>query len=471
MAELVGKIREDSISDFNLNYRALSREQLKLVFGALKKNESVTSLLLSGNHIDDDSAISLSEVLEAHPNLKTLEVSLRSTDKKGHRAFASALAANTTLELLFLVAESNAFIHWGLDDALRVNKSVKGLFLKWSRLGDDAVGAICQALKSNDTLTSLDLRNTGISSRALPSIIDLVEKKKKTLKDLNIGSNAFGSECGPLLASLIMTLEKLNLRSCRLHEIHPFSPLLESVALSATLTHLNLESCGLDAEMIPDLFGAIARNNCATLKVLSVEDNRITSSSCTIICRALMKSSQKITHLNLSKNYICFQGAGDLSTMLKSSKTLLHLDVSENDLEGPGAELLADALRINQSLEFLNIERNKIGQWGAEAVANVLPQNATLKVLLMGGNCLLFDATRAIETGLRANGSIVSCVGLGDVVNRLCERNQRMHARVKESVLFVLLVRKRISSIPREVYRMVAQALWRTKADVTSWLI
>ena len=96
MAELVGRIRENSISVVNLSYRALSREQLKLVFGALKKNESVTSLALSGNHIDGDSAVSLSEVLEAHPNLKTLEVSLRSTDRKGHRAFASAVCQHHT---------------------------------------------------------------------------------------------------------------------------------------------------------------------------------------------------------------------------------------------------------------------------------------------------------------------------------------------------------------------------------------
>lgn len=80
-----------------------------------------------------------------------------------------------------------------LSKAIKVNRSLRSLNLKWNSIGKDAGGveALCTALKNNLTIVQVDLRNNKIDVEGAKFLAEMI-KVNNTIKYLDISWNELG---------------------------------------------------------------------------------------------------------------------------------------------------------------------------------------------------------------------------------------------------------------------------------------
>jgi Ran GTPase-activating protein (RanGAP) involved in mRNA processing and transport len=89
-----------------------------------------------------------------------------------------------------------------LAEVLKVNKSIKNLFLGINNIGDIGAQFLSEALKINRTLTDLDLWSNNIGAKGAKSLSEAL-KINDTLAELNIWGNNIGDEGAKALAEAI----------------------------------------------------------------------------------------------------------------------------------------------------------------------------------------------------------------------------------------------------------------------------
>jgi len=152
-----------------------------------------------------------------------------------------------------------------------------------------------------------------------------------------------------------------SLSSCDLK--HTSVTLKEAVVLANALRHnehlrfLNLAWCGIDAEAMREICGAL-------------------------------KTNSSITTIDLTNNPIGDAGVRDLATALFFNKTVETLVLTHCGVGEVGAMELAEALRVNDKLKALNLTWNTPGH---EAAANVRKAWATTPSRAETASALLMD--------------------------------------------------------------------------------
>eukprot|EP00961_Rhodomonas_salina_P288964 3904760-Rhodomonas_salina.3 len=79
----------------------------------------------------------------------------------------------------------------------------------------------------------------------------------------------------------------------------------------------------------------------------------------------VLSECKALSHLALSYNCICAEGAGRLEEVLRECKLLAHLDLSCNGIGDEGAGRLAEVLGESKALAHLALGDNEIGAEGA----------------------------------------------------------------------------------------------------------
>ena len=134
---------------------------------AMCLNSTITCLELSSNNLNDHAGSYIARILTRNKTLKKLELDNNSLGPKSLLAFGESLKINTTLVSLSL--DSNPIFVSPIDD-------LKG------------IRALSDALKSNHSLTSLNLWRTGVKvhdGELLASSLD----HNRTILFLDIGHN------------------------------------------------------------------------------------------------------------------------------------------------------------------------------------------------------------------------------------------------------------------------------------------
>ena len=169
----------------------------------LADNLNATKLMeldLKLNNIGDAGTCLLADALMANTTLAKLNLSFNNMSRDGAKALADVLKTNTTLVELDL---SNNKIEWkgakALADALEINDTLMMLDLGFNRIGGIGAGYILKVLEHNNTLTELDLRNNLICILEFnsPSNIAIQTaayclKSNQTLTTLNLEYNGIG---------------------------------------------------------------------------------------------------------------------------------------------------------------------------------------------------------------------------------------------------------------------------------------
>uniref|UniRef100_A0A6B2L038 Leucine Rich Repeat family protein n=1 Tax=Arcella intermedia TaxID=1963864 RepID=A0A6B2L038_9EUKA len=260
----------------------LSTEGAQIIGNYLKSNHTLRVINLSNCQIGDPGIISIFNGLMQNSSLKCINLSDNKFGPEGISSLASYLAVNNTLETL--------------------NLSSSVFSLSRNTIGDEGAEMIGKSLSQNHGITNLNLSNNQISSKGLVPIASSF--KTNRLHYLDLSHNKFQGDEG--IASFTeyleynQTLTSLDLSNCGISDEGAtlFSNLLRTNSTVKTLSlSMGTITC-LGASRIAE---ALSTNT--TLTSLNFSNNQISDEGAEKLKQAL-QTNTTITFLNLIANKI-----------------------------------------------------------------------------------------------------------------------------------------------------------------------
>ena len=296
---------------------------------ALQANRTLTHLNLCDTRIGDVIAIALGEVLPSNRSLTHLRLHDNNITHVGAEALAKGLLSNNVL--VDLDIRGNRIGNQGavaLSKALESNRTLSSFHLgvqidrdppdftsadeKNECIDDSGITAIVNALRSNNSLTYLDIRGNKVSDSTVAALGEVLQSNC-SLTHLYLGSNRMPIHFGNSAAAA-------------------FSKLLQSSGTQ--LTHLDLNNTSISSSCVITLAEGLQSNR--TLERLELGGNKIEWSGAKALAQ-VVKTNQTLTHLSLRCNKIRFLGALRFVNALQCNETLICLDLFGNPMSR-GAE-------------------------------------------------------------------------------------------------------------------------------------
>jgi Ran GTPase-activating protein (RanGAP) involved in mRNA processing and transport len=284
----------------------------------------------------------------------------------------------------------------GLEKILRETKNITTLKLKGIINDCNLVESIADYLERNSTLRTLDLSyNMCIKTPTTINIIAQALKSNSTLTELNLKKTRFYTYDIVEVLKINTTLTILNLSYTSICE----EMLAETLKINTTLTTLDLSHTGIWGEILAE---AMKINT--TLRTLYVNHNKIDSPGMTEIAEALKYS--KLTTIDISYNNVGHNTAKAIAESLKTNTTLTTLMLNNTRMHSSEIVVIAKALLINQTLTTMDISYNDLGYYGAKAIAETIEINTTLTTLNFSYCNINDDGAKLIEKALEINTTI-----------------------------------------------------------------
>lgn len=377
-----------------LHSNRISDEGARAFGESLKINSTVTYLDLSKNSISTNGATSLLNSLKVNENLAYLNLSRNSISISGTNSLLDDLQENNTLISLDLMGNmihnsakriitefwekmssvNQLPINWTVslkefhNGNKVINHSVKGY-------KDDEAVIISWFLKTNSSLTELNLYNNNIGDTGARSIAHALTKNT-TLIDLNLSNNCIGDigaqQFGAAL-EINKTLTELNLNQNEISHVG-VQALGKGISINDTLKKIKLNGD------IPLLQFRNKKNKNIDFALKGYTDLD------TIIIATMLHENTILRNLNLSSNSIGDIGAQRLCTALQHNSTVLELNISHNNIGDVGAQALGELLKINSILKMLSLNKNEFTDVAGIALANALMINKSISKLRMNGD-------------------------------------------------------------------------------------
>jgi Ran GTPase-activating protein (RanGAP) involved in mRNA processing and transport len=216
------------------------------------------------------------------------------------------------------------------------------LDLNGNPLGDGVCDAVCNMVRTNESVRRLDLGNTQIGTMTLIQLAKVMWYNG-TVRVLNLE----------------------NPRAAYDKQETACYHLAKMVRANRALSELYLGKHGI-SDRGAQLLAEYLEDN-ATLRVLDLRANRIGVAGAEAFAILLMRGGSVLSTLNLASNRICDQGGQALGVALRSSRHLLSLDISSNEIGDLGLVAVADALNANTTLQRLLLFGNNFGEQSSDA--------------------------------------------------------------------------------------------------------
>ena len=426
---------------------------------AMLRNESpFEALRLRELRLSGESLFAISDVatlpadLVAHPSLRELTlldaqlgVPTGVLDELVDAALALRLTKLNLQSCVGVTAASAGALQRLLrgDALLELKVSGRGKQL----LNAHAADLLADALRSNSTLTSLELYNVDLwrDIEAATTLFEaLIGHASLTSIHLN-GHESHGAAAaiGELIGALVEadapSLRELDVSSNELGD-DGMLPLVDALPAN---THLRWLRCG------NGMSGVFARERLKPaadgfLLVIDADDEDEEppkpweeTAECSETLRRLHNSDAALTSLDLEGCNIGDNGMQQLADCLRVNTTLTSLDLSVNVFGDDGMARLGACLRVNTALTSLQLNDNSefgdegavelgaclrfntalttiilhhcnIGDKGAASFADGLRENTTLTRLDLNGNCIRAEGAEQLAECLRVNTTLTS---------------------------------------------------------------
>ena len=244
----------------------------------------------------------------------------------------------TTEELVKFLSTHEGEINFGEQDVSR------------------AIIPLCEALKQNTTVDSLNLSQCIAKDRGAIALADML-KVNNSITNINLAGNYIENAGALALADMLRVntgLRNINLRGIKFNG-EAATLLAEALRLHPTLTNINLH--------------ATINNPESALQ----------------ICNALMVNTS-LTHINLGMNKIEGASASVLAEALRHNTTLTHVNLYGIHLSDEEGIQICNALRDNDNTHIIEIDlrSNGIGLSDASraALQNLRTARPLLKILI-----------------------------------------------------------------------------------------
>jgi len=229
--------------DFFFNKRPNQKGLTKL-FQSLRYNTSLQQIYLNGNKINDQSALTLADVL---PTTALLTIHLNSNviEYQGAIAISKALSnSTTTIETLSLtdnfIGDAGAI---EIAKGLSKNTSLRRLNLMKNNIGDRGATALAEALCINATLQSLKIgSDTGIGDQSSFAFSKMLATRNVTLLRLAFNRCTIGNQGIAALGAALSTNKTLHSLSVEYNNIEDEGVLLftKNLKNNRTLRKINI---------------------------------------------------------------------------------------------------------------------------------------------------------------------------------------------------------------------------------------
>lgn len=255
-------------------------------------------------------------------------------------------------------------------------------------LTSEQIAEICEYLKKNTKVVSLDLsglNNGKLTEKDCISIADMLKKNTKIQYVFLRKLRNFWSKCVmeiifPALSynSTLKTLDFGN--NGTLH--HTDLSIITKVCKEhPTIRHLSLENCLINLNGTQILANALAEN----MSLLSLNLSNCYKGHPWGGKRSKSYLSQ---HPDASETYIWYadhpEGERIVTTIFKALETntnLQHLDLSGNGISEYLLPTLVESLRLNKTLQYLDLSCNKISTEAYEKFLGQLKDHPSLKMI------------------------------------------------------------------------------------------
>lgn len=227
--------------------------------------------------------------------------------------------------------------------------------------------AVAEALKENNTLTSVYLGKNYLGTIGAIAFADVLRKNR--------------------------TLTSISLEEAEIPDTGAVA-LAKALKENQSLTSLSLRCNFISAAGAKALAEVLTENH--TLISLTLWDNPIGAAGAESLAEAL-KINHTLTNLDLWDTQIGDAGAETLAEALKENHTLTRLNLTYNKIGDAGTQALAESLKKNKALTGLVLHSNQIGDAGAESLAEALNKNHTLKRLNLWANQIALNAAKVFE--------------------------------------------------------------------------
>lgn len=467
----------------------------------LVANQSITSFSMCHEILEDEETQVFAKVLKENHTLQCLTTRIYACSLGGRLVFES-LEANSTIRILNL---TNSYFEIDgckyISQMLKSNKTIIELYLKGSNLMHGGGEVLCEGLKVNSTLTLLDLCRNSLGPKDGVALGDML-KHNHTLKTLCLDLNGLGQDGLLGLADGVQVNRSLR----KLSVSHSFSSigqifgtlvsgnLLElDVSYSnvgdnlAFKTHLHtLRLSGVCLGKMNGIAESIKLN--PSLKVLDLSKNPVDAR---VLCEALHESGS-LEVIILNSTQLGPSGCKEVAKMLQVNRSLKRIDLSLNQVGSVAAAELFEALLFNHTLQTLEIGDNRLDDACVSSMCNLIEKNSSLTHLDVSLNVFndskrIIEAitksssllavnffnleTNALSEALLANTNLSSIECFMDVkVASLSLRNNHLReSRVESSVATLILLKKKLVNVPKEVFLMIGKFLLNTKDDPFAW--
>lgn len=160
-----------------------------------EQTDTIATLILSGNLIDDDLLRMLMTGLIKNNTITHLDISHNKITNHGARLLSKLLGENsviTTMDLSdnHIHSEGGRYFARGLKE----NDSLLQLNLRLNRLADEGCNLLLEGLRDNVSLTDLNIGSNGAGPQSAQCLMAIIRDPDHTLSILDVSGNELTSE-------------------------------------------------------------------------------------------------------------------------------------------------------------------------------------------------------------------------------------------------------------------------------------
>ncbi|CAL1544492.1 unnamed protein product [Lymnaea stagnalis] len=191
------------------------------------------------------------------------------------------------------------------------------------------------------------------------------------------------------------TGKTLYLDACRRFGVVPISYFLRHMNDST----LSMKHHGLAGEGMRPIAISLVSN--ATINALDLTDNWLGFEGGMAVCE-MLKENCFITELNLSDNHLN-KCAEHLCQTIERNDTLRRVSLSGNGFDDITAQHIANMILTTTKLEYLNLSHNNLGEKSGLLLGPAISENLCLKELDLSWNHLRRKGAVAVAAGVKSN--------------------------------------------------------------------